>query len=113
MLFTWNDMISLHYSEISFFLTLAGIFNILMVRALVDENKGKRKINNMPPKDDPYIDQTGTMIIPFSADPKYHFWNGGQTILKTLLELNAPEGIWSKHTEEPYPCNVALSGDLA
>jgi hypothetical protein len=43
------------------------------------------------------------MIIPFSADPKYHFWNGGQPLLKTLLELNAPEDIWGKHTEKPYP----------
>jgi len=49
---------------------------------------------NMTPKDSPYIDHTGTMIIPFSADPKYHFWNGGQPILKTLLELNASEDVW-------------------
>ena len=34
----------------------------------------------MPPKDSPYIDHTGTMIIPFSADQKYHYWNGGQTL---------------------------------
>ena len=61
----------------------------------------------MPPKDCPYIDPTGTMIIPFSADQKYHYWNGGQPLLKTLLELNASEGVWRKHTEEPYPDNAA------
>ena len=61
----------------------------------------------MTPQDSPYIDHTGTMIIPFSADPKYHFWNGGQPLLKTLLELNAPENIWRKHTEDPYPDNAA------
>ena len=59
--------------------------------------------NIMSSKDEPYIDQSGTMIIPFSADQKYHFWNGGQPLLKTLLELNAPEDIWGKHTEKPYP----------
>ena len=61
----------------------------------------------MTRKDSPYIDHTGTMIIPFSADSKYHFWNGGQPLLEILLELNAPEDIWGKHTEEPYPRNAA------
>jgi hypothetical protein len=60
----------------------------------------------MTPKDSPYIDPTGAMIIPFSADLKYHFWNGGQPILKTLLELNASEDVWGKHTEDPYPGNT-------
>jgi hypothetical protein len=82
-------------------LTLASIFNILLDRDLLDAKE--EQINNMPPKDGPYIDHAGTMIIPFSADPKYHFWNGGQPLLKTLLELNAPEDIWGKHTEQPYP----------
>jgi hypothetical protein len=63
----------------------------------------KEQNNNMPPKEGPYSDQTGTMIIPFSADPTYHFWSGGQPLLKTLLELNATEDIWGKHTENPYP----------
>jgi hypothetical protein len=80
---------------------LASIINILLARAPLD--KGKEQINNMPPKDGPYIDHTGTMIIPFSADPKHHFWNGGQPLFITLLELNAPEDIWGKHTEKPYP----------
>jgi len=75
-------------------------------QALADRKERKRNINNMPPQDSPYIDHTGTMIIPFSADPKYHFWNGGQPLLKTLLELNAPKDIWGKHTEEPYAGNA-------
>ena len=60
----------------------------------------------MPHKDCPYIDPTGTMIIPFSADPKYHFWNGGQSLLETMIELNITKDIWDKHTEKPYPGNV-------
>jgi len=67
----------------------------------------------MPPKDGPYIDHTGTTIIPFGADPKYHFWNGGQPLLKTLLELNASEDVWGKHTEEPYPEKGVSCVDLA
>jgi len=54
----------------------------------------------------PYIDHTGTMIIPFSADQKYHFWNGGQPLSDTLLELNVPEEVWHKHIEKPYPGNA-------
>ena len=61
----------------------------------------------MTPQSSPYIDHTGTMIIPFSADQKYHYWNGGQPLLKTLLELNASKDAWGKHTEEPYPGNAA------
>ena len=61
----------------------------------------------MAPNDSPYIDHTGTMIIPFSADPKYHFWNGGQPLLTTLLELKVSKNVWDKHTEEPYAGNEA------
>lgn len=57
----------------------------------------------MAPKDIPYIDPTGTMIIPFNADPKYHYWNGGQPITETLTELNIAKDIWDKHTAKPYP----------
>lgn len=61
----------------------------------------------MTPKDSPYIDPTGTMIIPFNADPKYHYWNGGQSITDTLMELNTPENVWRNHTVKPYPVNMA------
>ena len=61
----------------------------------------------MPQKDSLYIDHTGTMIIPFNADSKYHYWNDGQPLLETLMELNVPEDIWGKHTEKPYPGNTA------
>ena len=61
----------------------------------------------MPPKDGPYIDPTGTIIIPFTADPKYHYWNGGQPLSETLRELNTTKDIWDKHTVKPYPENAA------
>jgi hypothetical protein len=67
----------------------------------------KRKISNMPPKDSPYIDTTGAIIIPFAADPKYHYWNGGQPLSETLRELNTTKDIWGNHTEKPYPGNAA------
>ncbi len=52
----------------------------------------------MPPKDSPYIDHTGSIIIPFNADSKYHYWNGGQSLLETLTDLNITKDIWDKHT---------------
>jgi hypothetical protein len=55
----------------------------------------------------PYFDNNGSIIIPFNSDQKYHFWNGGQSLSETLMELNAPEDIWSKHTLSPYPGNAA------
>ena len=59
----------------------------------------------MAPKLTPQIHHTGDIIIPFSAEEKYHFWNGGQHISETLSELNAPEDIWGRHTEKPFPGN--------
>ena len=61
----------------------------------------------MPPKDSPYIDPAGTIIIPFAADQKYHYWNGGQPLSETLRELNTTKDIWFNHTEKPYPGNAA------
>jgi hypothetical protein len=71
------------------------------------EKAGKREINNMPQEDSPYIDHAGTIIIPFNADPKYHYWNGGQPLSQTMIELNTSKDIWGNHTEKPYPENAA------
>jgi hypothetical protein len=61
----------------------------------------------MPSQDSPYIHDSGTMIIPFNADKKYHYWNGGQHLSDTMVELNVPENIWRSHTVKPYPVNPA------
>jgi hypothetical protein len=62
---------------------------------------------DMTPNDSiPYIDDSGTIIIPFNADPKYHYWKGGQHLSDTMMELNVPENIWRNHTVKPYPGDV-------
>ena len=75
-----------------------------MKLALV-KNVKERTYNNMNNQDIPYIDNNGTIIVPFNADKKYHPWSGGQPLSVTLLEINAPKDIWSKYTEKPYPGN--------
>jgi hypothetical protein len=60
----------------------------------------------MTDKGIPYIDNTGTIIIPFDADAKYYYWNGGQSLSDTLMELNVPENIWRKHTERKHQGNA-------
>lgn len=35
----------------------------------------------------PYLDYSGTLVIPFSSDRRYHWWNGGQSIAETLKEI--------------------------
>jgi hypothetical protein len=67
----------------------------------------KRTIKNMTPNGTPYIDNSGTIIIPFNTDNKYHYWNGGQPLSDTMMELNVPENIWRNHTVKPYPGNAA------
>jgi hypothetical protein len=47
----------------------------------------------MTNKSIPYIDNSGTIIIPSNSDQKYHYWNGGQPLTETLLELNVSENI--------------------
>jgi hypothetical protein len=45
----------------------------------------------------PYINEQGELVIPFTADPKYHWWAGGQSIALTLQELNAPPDVWRRY----------------
>ncbi|HIC90539.1 MAG TPA: hypothetical protein EYP21_00445 [Syntrophaceae bacterium] len=45
----------------------------------------------------PYLDRRGTLIIPFDCDPRYHWWNNGQSIIETLKELGASEDIIKKY----------------
>ena len=37
----------------------------------------------------PYLKPDGTLVIPFASDPKYHYWNGGQSGQKTRESLRA------------------------
>lgn len=39
----------------------------------------------------PYIDSSGNLIVPFSTDPQYHYWNGGQPLSATLQEMKTSE----------------------
>jgi hypothetical protein len=45
----------------------------------------------------PYIDATGTVIIPFDSPEKYHWWDGGQSVAETRAEL------LSKRSSESFP----------
>lgn len=61
----------------------------------------------MPKKPAPYIDKSGCLVIPFNSDPKYHYWNGGQSLSATLQELDLGEDKLQKYIEKPFPKNVA------
>lgn len=37
----------------------------------------------------PYFDLDGSLVIPFMADPRFHYWNGGQSIEDTGQEVKA------------------------
>jgi hypothetical protein len=45
----------------------------------------------------PYIDATGTLVIPSESDPKYHWWAGGQTVAATLTELGASPDVRARY----------------
>lgn len=44
-------------------------------------------------KTKPYLDAEGDLVIPWNSDPKYHWWNGGQSISETLRELKQKENV--------------------
>jgi hypothetical protein len=39
----------------------------------------------------PFLDDQGRLRIPFDADDKYRYWQGGQSVFATLLELGASD----------------------
>jgi len=45
-------------------------------------------------------------LFPSMLTP-YHYWNGGQPLSQTMIELNITKDIWGKHTVKPYPENAA------
>lgn len=48
----------------------------------------------------PYINEYGTLIIPFASLRRYHYWRGGQSILETLRELGASDEVISHYTRK-------------
>jgi hypothetical protein len=41
----------------------------------------------------PYLDAEGDLVIPFGADPQYHWWDSGQSLATTLRELKVKVAI--------------------
>ncbi|HOO41320.1 MAG TPA: hypothetical protein PK653_07745 [Syntrophales bacterium] len=50
----------------------------------------------------PYISDAGDLVIPFDADPRFHYWKPcGQSIFETLRELGASKEVWRKYVNDP------------
>lgn len=45
----------------------------------------------------PYLKNDTELVIPLNSPDKYRWWAGGQSILDTLLELNAPDKTIDKY----------------
>lgn len=48
----------------------------------------------------PYIKNGSELIIPSECHPKYRWWDNGQSIFQTLLELDAPDTLIEQHVGE-------------
>ena len=59
----------------------------LSKKEIIKELKDIQKVNR------PYVDKHSVLVTPFDSDPKYHWWAGGQSVLKTLRELRAPKEV--------------------
>lgn len=42
----------------------------------------------------------GDLHVPFNAHPGYYWWLGGQSVIRTLAELNAPPPVWRRYAAE-------------
>ena len=45
----------------------------------------------------PYMNEYNELVIPFAADKKYHYWNGGMSIKDILRELNAADEVMDQY----------------
>lgn len=45
----------------------------------------------------PRLTPDGTLVIPFDSPERYHWWKGGQSVLATLRELNAPAEVMGRY----------------
>ncbi|NUO10028.1 MAG: hypothetical protein HUU08_15375 [Candidatus Brocadia sp.] len=45
----------------------------------------------------PYITDFGCLIIPYNSPIRYHWWNGGQSVVNTLFELGASCEVLAKY----------------
>jgi hypothetical protein len=48
----------------------------------------KTKAKKKRPTAVPFLDTHGNLVIPIDCDPKYRWWDGGQSIAETLNEIN-------------------------
>jgi hypothetical protein len=67
------------------------------VTSLTDATGVPERDSAQPEHQMPYIDATGTLVIPFESDPKYHWWAGGQTIAATLTDLGASPDVRTRY----------------
>lgn len=63
----------------------------------ISEKSANQLIETGKIKPLPYISDYGSLIIPHNAPKRYHWWNGGQSVVNTLLELGASCEVLAKY----------------
>lgn len=62
-------------------------------RSAIRDNK-PALLGLLGPHAAPYITESGELRISFKSHPRYHHWAGGQSVVATLAELQAPLKTW-------------------
>ena len=55
----------------------------------------------------PYLTEHGELRIPIDCERKYRWWQGGQSVRETLIELGAPEQVIEKYVQTPSDKRLA------
>lgn len=77
---------------------MGNLFDVYL-RIIKGDKVSESKPQSLIIYNTPYINEHGDLVIPFDNEPKYHWWNRGQGVYQTLLELKAPTNIIKKYAE--------------
>jgi len=82
-----SGQMDLKFSE----MTRLGIRNFCeQIHCITTEGTGWRP---------PYLNEKQELVIPADAPPKYRYWNGGQSLKETLIEMEVSNEIMQRYVK--------------
>lgn len=71
--------------------TEQGVRSVRERGALPLAEEWRRRHPNAPIDGDgrplPYLGRDGRLVLPFDSNPRFHYWNGGQELERTMEEV--------------------------
>ncbi len=71
----------------------AALLHYAESNRVVLRREGVSATTEQDPRPLPFLNERGELIVPWNADVRYRWWDGGQSVQATLEELDAPPEI--------------------